>query len=59
MVLTADIVTMVEQGVFSVTDSAGVTGPETAFAISATWARRDGEWKVLFGHESWAMPDSM
>ncbi|NIM49589.1 MAG: DUF4440 domain-containing protein [Gemmatimonadales bacterium] len=59
MVLTADVVSVLEQGVFSVTDSAGVTSPETAFALSTTWVRRDGEWKVLYGHESWLEPESM
>ena len=52
MVLAADIVILVQQGVFSVTDADGVTSPETSFALSTTWVRRDGEWKILFGHES-------
>jgi len=59
MVLAADVVAVLEQGVFSVTDAAGVTSPEQAFAFSATWVRRDGEWKVLYGHESWPQPESM
>ncbi len=57
MVLTADVVCLVQRGVFSVTDSAG-TSPETAFALTTTWVRRDGEWKVLLGHESWLPPES-
>ena len=59
MVLTADVVCLVERGVFSVTDSAGVTSPETAFALTTTWVRRDAEWKVLLAHESWPPPESM
>jgi len=57
IVLAADIVTLVQQGVFSVTDADGVTSPETSFALSTTWVRRDGEWKILFGHESFPPPE--
>jgi len=59
MVLAADIVAVFEQGAFSVTDAEGMTSPEQPFVMSATWVRRHGEWGVLYGHESWPVPESM
>ena len=58
LVLAADAVAVLQQGVFSVTDSAGMTSPEQPFVMSATWVRRDGEWKVLYGHESYPAPEA-
>lgn len=58
VVLAADAVATLEQGVFTATDSAGMTSPEQPFVMSATWVRRSGEWKVLYGHESWPMPEA-
>ncbi len=51
-VLAADAVHVVEQGTYSVTDTDGVTGPKIAFAFSALWMHRNGEWKVHFSHLS-------
>lgn len=58
IVLTADVVWLVQRGIFSVTDSAGLTSPETEFALTTTWVRRDGEWKILLGHESFPASES-
>jgi hypothetical protein len=58
LVLAADAVAVLQQGRFSVTDSAGVTSPEQSFVMSATWVQRSGEWKVLYGHESYPAPES-
>jgi len=58
MVLAANVVAVLEHGAFSVTDDAGVTSPEQPFVMSATWVRRDGDWKVLYGHESWPVPEA-
>jgi uncharacterized protein (TIGR02246 family) len=56
VVLAADAVAVLQQGVFSATDSAGTTTPEQSFLMSATWVRRDGQWKILYGHESYPVP---
>ncbi len=58
LVLAADAVALLQEGIFSVTDSAGMTSPEQPFVMSATWVRRDGEWKVLYGHESYPLPET-
>lgn len=56
LVLAADAAAVLQQGVFSATDSAGTISPEQPFLMSATWVRRDGAWKVLYGHESYPVP---
>ncbi|NIN49579.1 MAG: hypothetical protein GTN62_05645 [Gemmatimonadales bacterium] len=58
MVLAPDVVCVTQLGTVSVTDTAGVTGPEIAFAYTAIWVRRNGEWKVLLGHESIPAPEA-
>jgi len=57
-VLAADVVHVMQSATGATTDSAGVTGPETAFAFSAIWMRRDGEWKMLLAHESFPPPEA-
>jgi len=59
LVLAADVVAVLEQGVFSATDEDGTTTPEQEFVLSWTWVRRDGEWKVMYGHESWPQAEPM
>ena len=51
-VLAPDVVCIMEAGTYTVTDTAGVTGPEQSFAYTWIWIRRDGEWKVHIGHQS-------
>jgi len=58
VVLAADAVGVLEQGVYTATDTAGTTTPELAFLASATWVRRNGEWKILYGHESYPVPEA-
>jgi len=58
VVLAADAVGVLEQGVYTATDSAGTTTPELSFLASATWVRRNGEWKILYGHESYPVPQA-
>ena len=58
-VVAPDVVCINELGSVVATDTAGVAGPEVNFALLAVWVRRGGEWKVLFGHESVPVPESM
>jgi len=57
-VLAANVVHVMQSGVFAATSSEGVTKPEAAFAFSAIWTRHDGEWKILLGHESFPPPEA-
>jgi len=57
-VLAPDVVYERAQGTFSPTDTTGVTGPESQYALTALWSRRNGEWKILFGHESFPPPEA-
>jgi hypothetical protein len=50
---------LVTDGGFAPTDTAGVTAPETSFALTLVYVLRDGEWKTLLGHESFPAPESM
>ncbi|NIM49711.1 MAG: SgcJ/EcaC family oxidoreductase [Gemmatimonadales bacterium] len=59
VVLAPGVVCVMDQGTFAYVDTAGVTGPETAFAFTAVYVRRGGEWKVLLAHESLPTPESM
>ncbi len=58
-VVTPDVVCINEVATGFGTDTAGVAGPETTYAILTVWVRRGGEWKALFGHESVLAPDAM
>jgi ketosteroid isomerase-like protein len=55
-VVSPNVVHVFDTGVLSGTDTAGVKGREEPFALSVLWVLREGEWKVLFGHESLATP---
>jgi ketosteroid isomerase-like protein len=57
-VLAPNVVYVREQGVYSLTDTLGVTGPEMAFAFTANWVRSNGEWKIYFAHESAPTPET-
>jgi uncharacterized protein (TIGR02246 family) len=58
MVLAPDVVSIMDGGMYTATDTLGVTGPQTAFAVTNIWVRRDGEWKIHVGHESFLPPES-
>jgi hypothetical protein len=59
VVLAPDVVCVMAQGTFAFVDEAGVAGPESPFALTMVYVRRDGEWKVALGHESLPTPESM
>ena len=59
VVLAPDAVTITDAGTYTATDTLGVTGPETGFAVTNIWVRTDGEWKIHVGHESFLPPESM
>lgn len=46
VVVGRDAVFITTQGAYSVTDTEGVTGPESDFAFTTLWVRRDGDWKI-------------
>ena len=57
-VLAPDVVCIMETAKMSLTDTAGVTGPETDFALTSIWVLRDGEWKIHIAHESLPTPEA-
>jgi hypothetical protein len=57
-VLAPNVVHVMEQGRFVWTDTSGKAWPEQGFTQSTVWARRDGDWKMLFGHYSVPTPES-
>ena len=59
VVLARDVVCVMAQGTSASVDTAGVTGPESPFAITLVYVRRDGEWKVALAHESLPTPEPM
>ena len=58
VVLARDVVCIMAQGTFAVVDEAGLVGPENPFALTLIYVRRDGEWKILIGHESLPPPEA-
>jgi ketosteroid isomerase-like protein len=58
-VLAPDVVYVMQRGILSATDTAGTTYPATPFAFTVVWVRRNGEWKVLLGHQSDGLPESL
>jgi len=52
VVLARDVVCVMEHGTMVPTDTAGVTLAPNPFAMTTIWVRRDGEWKIHLGHES-------
>ena len=57
-VLAPDVVCEMAQGTYSQTDTAGVTGPESQYAITLLWVRRNGEWEIHAAHESMPTPEA-
>ncbi len=51
-VLASNAVYTMQRGTYVQTDTAGVVGDTLPFAYSMVWVRRNGEWKVLAGHQS-------
>jgi hypothetical protein len=51
-VLAPTVVCINQLATFSVTDTAGVVGPERVFAGTYIWVKRNGEWKIQSSHES-------
>lgn len=58
IVLSPDAVHVSQSGVYSQTDTAGVSGPDIPFSFSTTWVLRDGEWKIITCHQSDRRPAS-
>jgi len=52
VVLAPDVVCLTEDGIYVVTDTAGVVGPETPYVYTSIWVRDGGQWKIHFGHQS-------
>ena len=57
-VLAPDVVCTMDAGTYAVTDTNGVTGPQSAFAVTLIWVLRGGEWKIHIGHESMPSPQT-
>ena len=55
-VLASDVVCIMETATMSMTDTAGVSGPEMDAALTNIWVLRDGEWKIHISHESLPTP---
>lgn len=52
IVLTADIAYTIRQYDATVTDTSGVQLPQAKGVETIVWVKRNGQWKVLLGHES-------
>jgi len=57
-VLSRDAVCVRESGPYSVTTTAGETREFDNFAMTTIWVRRDGEWKIIHGHEFYTERES-
>ena len=55
-VLAPNVANVMQRGTFAVTDTSGVTLPETNFAFTALWVRQEGGWKMLQMHRSGPNP---
>lgn len=53
IVMAPDAASVAAIGTWAQTDTAGVTGPGRDFAWTATWIRRNGEWKIHLVHMSY------
>ncbi len=51
-VLAPDVAIMSGEGVFTVTDTTGVTTPERPFVWTFVFIKKNGEWKFLQNHQS-------
>lgn len=52
IVLAPDIVYTIRQYTAVVTDTAGTVLPQTSGVETLVWVKRNGQWRVLLGHES-------
>ena len=50
--LAPDIAYTIRQYTAVVTDTAGIVQPQTSGVETLIWVKRNGQWKVLLGHES-------
>ncbi len=57
VVLARDVAYTIREGTYVATDTAGNVTPQTLFAETTVWVKRNGEWKVLQGHGSVPGPD--
>jgi hypothetical protein len=56
IVLAPDIVWTLREGNSSLFDTAGTVVSEGQFIETAVWVKRQGEWKVLLGHDDDSTP---
>jgi len=56
IVLAPDIVWTLREGNYVLTDTAGVEVARGQFNETAVWVRREGEWRVLLGHDDDTTP---
>ena len=52
VVLSPDIVYTMRVGTDSVTLKSGEASPTRPWAWTGIWVRRDGEWRIMYGHDS-------
>jgi uncharacterized protein (TIGR02246 family) len=58
VVLARNAVSIMAQGTFAFVDDSGNVGPVSPFALTLVYLLRDGEWKVVLGHESVPTPEA-
>ena len=56
IVLAPDLVWTLREANYSVTDDSGAVVSEGQFMETAVWAKRDGRWKILIGHDDECTP---
>jgi hypothetical protein len=56
VVLSPDVVYTMRVGTDAVTDTSGATGPTRPLIDTLVWGRHEGEWKIMFFHESHGAP---
>jgi hypothetical protein len=52
VVLSPDVVYTMRVGTDSVTLKSGEASPTRPWAWTSIWVRRDGEWRIMYGHDS-------
>jgi len=52
VVLSPDVVYTMRVGTDSVTLKSGEASPTRPWAWTSIWVRRDGEWRMMYGHDS-------
>jgi ketosteroid isomerase-like protein len=55
VVLASDVAYTIREYTAVVTDTSGAMLPQTSGVETLVWVKRNGEWKVLLGHESTLM----